>query len=106
MIGEKYYDFSWTKFPYFTNVEDEEDSIIQVGPLARQKCYETIPTKIASKMLEVFRQKFGCYTTESFSTHFARIIEIMYALEKTIDILEDPILMKDTDYTISSTIKE
>ncbi|UCG00732.1 MAG: Ni/Fe hydrogenase subunit alpha [Candidatus Heimdallarchaeota archaeon] len=106
MISEKYFDFSWTKFPYFINAEDEEDAIIQVGPLARQKCYETISTEKAGKMLANFRQRFGRYTTESYSTHYARIIETMYALEKTIDILEDPNLMKDTDYRISSTIKE
>ena len=106
MIGEKYFDFSWTKFPYFTNAEDEESSIIQVGPLARQKCYETIPTDIAGKMLANFRERFGRYTTESFTTHYARIIETMYALEKAIDILEDPNLMNNTDYRISSSIKE
>jgi coenzyme F420-reducing hydrogenase alpha subunit len=106
MISEKYFDFSWTKFPYFTNAEDEESSIIQVGPLARQKCYKTIPTEIAGRMLARFREKFGRYTTESYTTHYARIIEIMYTLEKAIDILEDPNLMKDTDYRISSTIKE
>jgi coenzyme F420-reducing hydrogenase alpha subunit len=106
MIGEKYFNFSWTKFPYFLKAEGDEDSIIQVGPLARQKCYESIPTEKASGLLKNFREKFGRYTTESYATHYARMIELMYALEKTIDILEDPNLMKDSDYRISSTIKE
>ncbi|MFX0172898.1 MAG: Ni/Fe hydrogenase subunit alpha [Candidatus Hodarchaeota archaeon] len=106
MIGEKFFNFSWTKFPYFTKAQGEEDSIIQVGPLARQKCYESIPTEYASEMSKSFREKFGRYTTESYTTHYARTIEIMYALEKAIEILGNPNLMKDSAYRISSSIKE
>lgn len=106
IIGEKHYSFSWTKFPYYKGAKTEEESIIQVGPLARQKCYDTIPTLNASDMLKDFRNKFGRYTINNYATHYARVIEIMYALEKGIEILEDPNLMKDTAYRIPSSIKE
>ncbi len=106
MIEEKHYSFSWTKFPYFIGIEDEEEAILQVGPLARQKCYNTIPTNYASNLLSDFRNKFGRFTIENYANHYARLVETAYAFERAIEILEDPVLMKEADFRVSTTIKE
>jgi coenzyme F420-reducing hydrogenase alpha subunit len=86
---------------------DDEIAILQVGPLARQKCYDTIPTEQASEMLNNFRQQYDRNTDEIYATHYCRIIETMYSLERTIEILKDPLLMKkDAHIRVSSSIKE
>lgn len=107
VIKEKSFSFSWAKFPYFAsgNATDEQ-SIIQVGPLARQKIYDYIPTPKAQEFLKKFRTQFDRYTNEVFTIHYCRLIEIMYSLENAIAILENPDLMKDTEYRVISQIKE
>jgi coenzyme F420-reducing hydrogenase alpha subunit len=106
MIEEKHYSFSWTKSPYLVGVEDEEEAILQVGPLARQKCYDSIPTDYASNLLTDFRNKFGRFTVENYANHYARLVETCYAFEKAIEILENPNLMKEADFRVTTTIKE
>lgn len=101
-IEEKIQDWSWTKFPYYKKATDA-DAILQVGPLARQKIYDSIPTPIASEMLEKFRNQFGRYTNEAYHTHYARLLEVMYSLEKCVLILENPKLLKGK-YRIKNVI--
>ncbi|NHJ32680.1 MAG: Ni/Fe hydrogenase subunit alpha [Asgard group archaeon] len=105
-IAEQSYPYSWTKFPYLRGETDPEAAILQVGPLARQKIYDTIPTEHASEMLSTFREQFGRYTTENYATHHARILETMYSLEKSINILEDPNLMADKPYRVRTPIRK
>ncbi len=102
-VEERTMEWSWTKFPYFRKDEGEESSILQVGPLARQKIYDSIPTAIAGEMLDKFREQFGRYTVENYATHYARVLEIMYSLERTVEILEDDNLMNN-DYKIKNKI--
>ncbi|MCY3411165.1 MAG: Ni/Fe hydrogenase subunit alpha [Candidatus Heimdallarchaeota archaeon] len=105
-IEERTSSYSWTKFPYLKDEEDYERSILQVGPLARQKVYDTIPTELAGDMLQRFRNQFGRYTQENFATHYARIMETLYAFERLIEILEDKALLQDTPYRVQNTIKQ
>ena len=105
-IEERHYPFSWTKFPYYRHETEEERSILQVGPLARQKIYDTIPTEYASDMLNKFRNQFGRYTTDNFANNHARVMEIMYCLENAIKILDDLKTMSDQPYRIKSPISE
>lgn len=107
VIKEKSFPFSWAKFPYFASAKkDDEQAIIQVGPLARQKIYDYIPTPKANDYLKKFRSQFDRYTNNIFAIHYCRIIEIMYSLENAIAILENPDLMKDSEYQVVSQIKE
>lgn len=65
----------------------------RVGPLARLNCADRIDTPLAAGQLEEMRRMFGGLCHETVLYHHARMIELLYAVEK-MDLLlkEDEIL--------------
>jgi len=93
VIGEKSEPWSYMKFPYFRSLAGEEGGgVFRVGPLARLNLCEGTGTPEADRELRLFRQLRGAggVATNSFHYHHARLIEILYALERIGAILDDP----------------
>ena len=91
-IGETSLRESYLKAPYFIP-KGVADGIYRVGPLARLNVADRCGTPKADAELEEFRQRFGSPAHSSFLFHYARLIEIMYALERMEMLLSDPAIL-------------
>ena len=63
-------------------------AVYRVGPLARLNVADECGTPEADRELAEFRQRFGAMVHSSFHFHYARLIELLHALEK-IEVLLD-----------------
>lgn len=92
-VGEAVEPWSYEKFPYLRNpgykgLRDGMDSgIYRATPLARLNACESISTPAAQAELVKFREFFKSIGVEgavqhTLATHWARIIEIIFAAEK------------------------
>jgi NAD-reducing hydrogenase large subunit len=90
VIGEAVEDFTYMKFPYY-KPQGYPKGIYRVGPLARLNNAEACGTPYADVALAEFRmlQESGPVTS-SFHYHYARLVEIIYALESMERLLRDP----------------
>ncbi len=90
LIGEAVEDFSYMKFPYYKPMGYPK-GIYRVGPLARLNNAESCGTPYADVALAEFRtlQESGPISS-SFHYHYARLVEIIFALEMMKRLLKDP----------------
>ncbi len=88
-IGEAVEEWSYLKFPYYKPWGYPE-GLYRVGPLARLNCCDRIGTPLADEALRRFRALAdGKAVTRSFHYHYARLIEILAAVERAALYLED-----------------
>jgi NAD-reducing hydrogenase large subunit len=78
---------SYLKAPFYK--PEGLKAIYRVGPLARLNTADHYGTPIADAELGAFRQKYGAPAHSSFLYHHARLIEIIYALERIEKLLSD-----------------
>jgi NAD-reducing hydrogenase large subunit len=88
-IGEAVEPWSYLKFPYYKPLGYPE-GIYRVGPLARVNICNHMGTPAADKELFQFRFLAGGIATSSFFYHYARLIEILCAIEKIEELVNDP----------------
>jgi NAD-reducing hydrogenase large subunit len=92
VIGEAVEPYSYTKFAYYKPLGYPGGSY-RVGPLARLNIAKTMGTPLAEKELEEFKKLADGPVLGSFHYHFARLIEILYGIEKIERILNDPLIL-------------
>ncbi|MCC7498658.1 MAG: Ni/Fe hydrogenase subunit alpha [Bryobacterales bacterium] len=80
---------SYMKAPYYRPL-GIPNGIYRVGPLARLNVAGCCGTPEADRELAEFRQRFGRVPASSFHYHYARLIEITYALERIKQLLDTP----------------
>jgi NAD-reducing hydrogenase large subunit len=100
IIGEAVQPWSYLKFPYYKgdsgfgirDTGNYEQGMYRVGPLARLNVCDYAGTPRADAELKWFRQLAppGQPVLQSFHYHYARLIEILFALEKIEATLDDP----------------
>jgi NAD-reducing hydrogenase large subunit len=88
-IGEATINDSYLKAPFYKPHRWPE-GIYRVGPLARINVTEAMGTPRADAELNEFRQRFGRLAHSSFLYHYARLIEVLYALEAMQVLLQEP----------------
>jgi NAD-reducing hydrogenase large subunit len=88
-IGEAVEDWSYLKFPYY-KPQGYPDGIYRVGPLARLNIVSRCGTPEADAELEEFRTGIADSVQSSFHFHYARLIEILFAIERIRELLSDP----------------
>ncbi len=91
-IGEAVEPWSYLKFPYYKPYGYPEGNY-RVGPLARLNACDRFGTPQADAKLQEFRDRAGGMATSSFFYHYARLIEILGALEAIARLLDDPDLL-------------
>jgi NAD-reducing hydrogenase large subunit len=97
-IGEAVEEDSYLKSPYYKPL-GYPDGMYRVGALARLNIALTCGTPLADKELKKFKAlNGGRPVLNSFYYHYARLIEIIYALEKIEELLSD-------DETMSENVK-
>jgi NAD-reducing hydrogenase large subunit len=87
-IGEAALKDSYLKAPYFKPV-GYPAGVYRVGPLARLNVAEACNTPEADRELAEFRQRCGAPAHSAFHYHYARLIELLHALEKIGLLLND-----------------
>lgn len=92
-IGEASLRESYLKAPYF-RPQGFPAGIYRVGPLGRLNAADQCGTPAADAELNEFRQRFGAIAQSAFLYHYARLIEIVYALEKIETLLADPQILE------------
>ncbi len=86
-IQEKVQPWSYLKFPYLKQIGFPEGNY-RVGPLARMNIAENIPTEKAAQLFGEYRDNYGI-AQNTLLYHYARLIELMYAAERAVQLLED-----------------
>ena len=66
--------------------ENGQSIAYRVGPLARLNCADTFDTPRAQAELEEFRDKVGWPCHETVRYHYARLVELLYAVEKCMEL--------------------
>jgi NAD-reducing hydrogenase large subunit len=92
-LGEAVEPFTFMKFPYYKPL-GYPDGIYRVGPLARLNLVDNCGTPLAQQEWIEFRALERSAVLSSFHYHYARLIEILFALEHIQEYLEDPIITK------------
>jgi NAD-reducing hydrogenase large subunit len=88
-IGEASLRESYLKAPYYKPL-GYPAGIYRVGPLGRINVAEACGTPLADAELQEFRQRFGRTPHSAFLYHYARLIEVLYALERMKTLLGKP----------------
>jgi NAD-reducing hydrogenase large subunit len=92
-ISEATLKYSYLKTPFFK--PQGLPGMYRVGPLARLNVADRCGTVRADRELEDFRTKFGKPAHSSFLYHHARLIEVIYALERMEQLLNDPKILDE-----------
>jgi NAD-reducing hydrogenase large subunit len=87
-IGEAVEPFSYMKFPYFKPL-GYPNGAYRVGPLARLNIASHAGTPLADIELKEFKKLANGPVLGSFYFHYARLIDILYGIEKIEHILSD-----------------
>jgi len=104
ILGEAIEPWSYLKFPYYKpaavrdangngrTLDHYQAGMYRVGPLARVNVCDFAGTPRADAELREFRRLAprGRPVANSFHYHYARLIEILYALERIVETMDDP----------------
>lgn len=90
-LGEAAEPWSYLKFPYYKPLGHPK-GIYRVGPLARLNVIDHCGTPEADRELAGFRE-LGRPVLSSFHAHYARLIEILFALERMAELIDHPDLL-------------
>ncbi|MFX1294542.1 MAG: Ni/Fe hydrogenase subunit alpha [Promethearchaeota archaeon] len=93
-IGEHIEPWTYLKFP-FLKIKGWPNGIYRVGPLARVNICEKMATPVAQEELREFQTIYGRSANQTLAYHHARLIELLYALERAQELLENPALISD-----------
>lgn len=88
-IGEKVESWSYLKSPYYMPA-GYPDGIYRVGPLARLNVADRCGTPRADQELAEFHELQRTAVLSSFRYHHARLVEILYCVERLEQLLTDP----------------
>jgi NAD-reducing hydrogenase large subunit len=88
-IGEKNESWTYVKSPYYMP-KGYPDGIYRVGALARMNVADRCGTERADQELAEFHELQRTAVLSSFHYHHARLIEILYCIERMEQLLTDP----------------
>ena len=96
-IGEHVEEWTYSKFPYLKavgwkgQVAGADSGIYRVGPLGRLNASNGMATPLAQAEYEVMYKTLGGKPVHStLAFHWARLIELLYATERTMELVKDP----------------
>ncbi|MBM4271011.1 MAG: Ni/Fe hydrogenase subunit alpha [Deltaproteobacteria bacterium] len=102
-VAEHVESWSFLKYPYYRKL-GWPDGFYRVGPLGRLNVVDKIGTPMANSELKIFKGINGGKPVEgSLYYHYARLIELVYALERTGQLLDDPYIMSKDIRTAPSS---
>lgn len=101
-IAERVEPWSYVKFCYLKNVGwkgfqgGTDDGVYSVAPLARLNVASRMATPIAQEAFEEYEKTLGPRPIHhTLANHWARVIEMIHAAERMVEILNDPDVASD-----------
>ena len=89
-IGEHVESFTYLKFPFYKKLGWPKGTY-RVGPLGRLNVATHISTPLAQEEMKQWKAlNSGKPVAGTLYYHYARLIELIYALERTHELLDDP----------------
>jgi len=89
--------WSYLKFPYLKNVGwkglvgGKDSGVYQATPLSRLNAADGMATPLAQEAYKKMYETLGGKPVHrTLATHWARVIELMYSAERTLELIEDP----------------
>jgi NAD-reducing hydrogenase large subunit len=92
LVCEQVSGASYLKAPFWRSLGPVEGTY-RVGPLARLNAVDACGTPRADQALDRFRALATGPVLSTFHAHRARLVEIVYALERMDELLRDPVLL-------------
>jgi len=96
-IAEHVEEWTYVKFPYLKKVgwkgfvDGSESGAYRVGPLGRLNASNGMATPLAQEQYELMYKTLGGKPVHStLAFHWARLIELLYAAERTAELVKDP----------------
>jgi F420-non-reducing hydrogenase large subunit len=96
-IREHVEEWTYAKFPFLKQVgwkgfiSGSDSGIYRVGPLGRLNASEGMATPLAQEEYEVMYKTLGGKPVHStLAFHWARLIELLYATERALELVRDP----------------
>ena len=96
-VGEHVEKWSYSKFPYLKNVGwkglayGAESGVYRVGPLGRLNSSSGMATPLAQAEYEAMYKTLGGKPVHgTLAFHWARLIELLYATERALELVRDP----------------
>jgi len=95
-VEEHVEQWSYLKFPYLKKigwkgiVDGPDSGLYRVGPLARLNVARGLTTPKAQAAYEEYTGLLGKPVTATLATHWARLIELLYAAERMLELARDP----------------
>ena len=95
-IGEHVEPWTYMKFPYMKKIGklsmdlNNPVGVYRTNTLARLNVCDKISTPLAQKEFEEYRKAFGRPIQLTLLYHWARLIELLYNAEYTVQLLNDP----------------
>lgn len=96
-LAEHVEPWSYARFPYARNWgsglsldPDQPGGVYRVNTLARINAADLIDTPLAQGWLDDFRARFGRPAQNEALFHRARLIELIHAAERAVEMLSDP----------------
>ena len=109
VIAEHVEPWTYLKFPYLKDigwkgfVDGVDSGVYRATPLSRLNAADGLATPEAQAMYEKFYEILGGKPVHStLATHWARLIEILYAAERSVELASDEIITDPNVHTIRS----
>lgn len=103
-VGEGVDSSSYMKAPYYKPM-GYPYGVYRVGPAARLNMARQCGTPLADLALAEFRKAYGNISLSSFHNHYARLIELVFAIERIEQILSQANIL-DTDVRAEARANE
>ncbi len=107
VIAEHIEPWTYLKFPYLKEigwkgfVDGEESGVYRASPLSRLNASDGMATPEAQEMYEKFFDTLGGKPVHStLATHWARLIELLYAAERAVELASDETITDPNVHTI------
>jgi len=96
-VGEHVESWSYAKMPFLKKVgwkglvDGADSGIYRVGPLGRLNASDGMATPLAqAEYEEMYKTLGGKPVHSTLAFHWARLVELMYATERALEMVEDP----------------
>jgi len=96
-VGEHVEEWTYAKFPYLKKVgwkgltDGPQSGVYRVGPLGRLNVSSGMATPLAqAEYEEMYKTLGGKPVHGTLAFHWARLIELLYATERALELIKDP----------------
>jgi F420-non-reducing hydrogenase large subunit len=106
-IAERVEPWSYLKFPYLKKVGwkglvgGKDSGVYSATPLSRLNASDGMATPLAQEHYEKMYETLGGKPVhQQLATHWARLIELLYAAERWVELVTDPEITSDNFHTV------